>query len=235
MKFKFTIILILLFPILSFSGEIDTVFSRISRDTITNAKFVKSPIYPFIYKDKAITHYTKKVRAGQAFFTASLVQLVYVGGYMSTQWDNIQKNGSFDNWRKNFTKIHFDKDSYDYNIITHVGNAHYSYLFYRAIGYKKFNSFMMTAIGSTFFEFFIETVTEPPSIQDLWQTPVLGTILGMGTESLALLLINSDYKVAHAFAYVFNPFLLFKGSTYKISPVPIYNENYRGVGLTIKF
>lgn len=235
MKSKLIIILILLFPILSFSQKIDNTCIPRNRDTLTNAKFIKAPIYPFIYKDKAIAHYTRKIRAGEAFLTASLVQLVYIGGYVATQWDNIQNNGSFENWRKNMFRIHFDKDSYDYNIITHVSNAHYSYLFYRAGGYKKFNSFMMTAIGSTFFEFFIETVTEPPSLQDLWQTPVLGTIIGMGTESLALVLINSDYKVAHAFAYVFNPFLLFKCTKYKISTVPIYNDNYKGVGLTIKF
>ena len=231
MKLKLILLGILIVPLLTYSNSIDTL----KQNSIKQPEYVKSNIYPFVYKNKAKVHYTREIKSSEAFLTAFLVQFVYLGGYVTTQWDNIQDNGSFSNWKKNMFRVHFDKDSYDYNIITHVGNAHYSYLFYRARGYKKFNSFIMTAIGSTFFFFFFETVTEPPSIQDLWQTPVLGSILGMGTESLALVLINSEYKLAHAFAYVFNPFLMFKGSTYKVSTVPVFNENFRGVGLTIKF
>jgi hypothetical protein len=103
------------------------------------------------------------------------------------------------------------------------------------MGYKKFNSFIMTAIGSTFFEFFIETITEPPSIQDLWQTPVLGSLLGLATESLSLFFINSDYMVGHIAAYILNPFLLFDQSHYRVVTVPVLDQNYRGVGVTISF
>lgn len=198
-------------------------------------RYIRSDIYPFAFKEQAISHYTRDISASEALGTAFLIQFVYIGGYMATQWNVIQEHGSFSNWLDNITQIHFDKDSYDYNIITHVGNAHYSYLFYRAMGYKKVNAMAMTFIGSTIFEFFIETLTEPPSIQDLWQTPVLGTLLGITSERLSLLLLNTDYTVLQWVGYLLNPFHLFSFSHYKVSSVPITNPEFRGLGLTIKF
>jgi len=197
-------------------------------------RFIRSSVYPFVYKEEVRAHYTRNISATEALSTAFLVQFVYIGGYVSTQWENIKNNGSFENWYKNIPDIHFDKDSYDYNIITHVGNAHYSYLFYRAAGYKKVNAFAMTFIGSTIFEFFIETVTEPPSIQDLWQTPVLGTLLGITTERLSLILLNSDYMLLKGLGYILNPFQLFSASYYHMTAVPILNNEFNGLGLTIK-
>lgn len=207
----------------------------LKRDSIQHAQQVESSVYPFVYKDRVHAHYIRSISNQEAWLTAFLIQFVYIGGYVATQWDNIQENGSVEKWWDHLGMLHFDKDSYDYNIITHIGNAHYSYLFYRAAGYKKINSFVMTAIGSTIFEFLIETVTEPASIQDLWQTPVLGTLLGITTEKLSLILVNSDHKVLNWLGYLFNPFLAFEDSHYQLTTVPIFNPQQQGVGLTIKF
>lgn len=207
----------------------------VKRDSIQHAKTTPASLYPFVYKDKVHAHYTRDISKTEALSTALLIQFVYIGGYVSTQWQNIQDNGSFDNWKRNFTRLHFDKDSYDYNIITHIGNAHYSYLFYRAMGYKKMNAFAMTALGSTIFEFFIETVTEPPSMQDLWQTPVLGSLLGITNERLSLFLVNSDYRPLQFVGYLLNPFLLFDSAHYQLTAAPILSGEHARVGLTIKF
>jgi hypothetical protein len=40
----------------------------------------------------------------------------------------------------------------------------------------------MAAISSALFEFTVEVYTEPASVQDLYQTPILGSILGLGLE-----------------------------------------------------
>ena len=182
-----------------------------------------------------LMHINRDISFNETLINVSIVQSVFVIGYIAGQYETIRDEGSFKNWYTNIGKTHFDKDSYDYNIITHVGNAHYAYLFYRSRGYTKINSFALTTIGSTIFEYLIETVTEPPSVQDLWQTPVLGSLLGMGTESLSLYLLNQDFIVTDVLGYILNPFTILPFSHYNTRAVPIITSDYQGVNLSLSF
>jgi hypothetical protein len=64
--------------------------------------------------------------------------------------------------------------------------------------------------------------SEPASIQDLYQTPVLGSLLGLGLESLSMYLLNQDNPMSNFFGYLFNFYTLFWWYDGKIQVVPSY-------------
>jgi hypothetical protein len=146
--------------------------------------------------------------------------LMYVGQwafYYVSQKDIIEKHGSFDNWIHHPTEPVFDKDSFDYNIFKHSLAGQYYYLFYRHQGYSEMESFAWTFISSLAFEFTVETVTEKPSYQDIYQTPIYGTIVGMGTERLSNYLLSQDSAALHILGYIFNPFNLLNKNSSDVS------------------
>lgn len=126
-----------------------------------------------------------------------------------TQRKTILQVGSFENWRKYPFRPHFDKDSFGYNVIGHSISGHYYYLFYRSRGYSEAASFLWTAVSSAAFEFTIETVTERPSLQDLYQTPVFGSTVGIGMEKLSRAFHRTETWYGHTLGYLFNPLSLF--------------------------
>jgi hypothetical protein len=140
--------------------------------------------------------------------------------YLSLQGKNVQENGSFKNWRNNIGSPHFDKDFYDYNLILHTmtGTGYYGY--YRAFGSSRARSFALSSLSVLLFEFTVETMTERPSFQDIYQTPVLGSLVGMGIEDLSLLCLESDWSPVRGLGHVLNPFTLLPGSAWQVSVNP---------------
>ena len=128
--------------------------------------------------------------------------------YLIAHDKEIKKYGSFDNWTKNSIDPHYDRDGFEYNLIRHTFAGHYYYLFYRSRNYSEENAFIWSFISSFAFEFTIETITERPSYQDLYQTPVFGTVLGVGAEKLSKYLHSTDTWIGHLTGYLINPFLL---------------------------
>jgi hypothetical protein len=129
--------------------------------------------------------------------------------YPLTQWDTFTNEGSFDEYKKNFGKLVFDQDEPFWNWIVHPYSGSQLYLYYRANGYSRTGSFAMAAVSSTLFEFTIEIYTEPASIQDLYQTPVLGSVMGLGFETLSLYMLNSGNMLGKIFGHIINPMTLF--------------------------
>lgn len=130
--------------------------------------------------------------------------------YLVTQQETIEEHGSWENFFSYPLRPDFDKDSFDYNILKHALSGNYYYLFYRSRGYDEVESFGWTFMSSLAFEFAVETYTEQPSYQDIYQTPIYGTLLGMGAERIGNYLFSSDSKIVRAFGYIFNPFELIK-------------------------
>lgn len=128
--------------------------------------------------------------------------------YLIAHEDEIEKYGSFENWVKNPINPHYDRDSFEYNLIRHTMAGQYYYLFYRSRNYTEQNAFLWSVISSFAFEFTIETVTERPSYQDLYQTPVFGTVLGVGVEKLSIYLHDTDTWIGDLAGYILNPFPL---------------------------
>jgi hypothetical protein len=128
------------------------------------------------------------------------------------------KNG-WKTYKQNFGKVVFDKDEPFWNNLVHPITGSQLYLLYRADGYTRLGAIGMAAISSTLFELTVETLTEPASVQDLYQTPVLGTILGLGIETLSMELLNSDSRVSRFFGHLINPATLmpfYQGRAYII-------------------
>ena len=152
--------------------------------------------------------------------------------YPLTQPSVFRNKGSIDNYKKNFGRLVFDQDEPFWNWFVHPLSGSQMFLFYRANGYSRISSLAMSFVNSTLFEFTAEVYTEPASIQDLYQTPILGSILGVGLETLSLYLLNTGNMVGRFFGHVFNPYTLFWFYEGKIKIVP-YFKNKKTPGLFV--
>lgn len=151
------------------------------------------------------------------------VSALYAGQwayYLMSQTEALGQEGSFHNWYSNPASPHFDKDFYDFNLVRHTmaGSLYYGY--YRAFGDTRQRSLALSTVSVLLFEFTIEVATERPSLQDIYQTPVLGALLGMGLEDLSLACLRSSWRPVRALGYVFNPFVLVPGSAWRLGPDP---------------
>ncbi len=157
-------------------------------------------------------HYIPEVRKHiprkENFLNFGLVYAAQWAVYLYTQRELIEDHGSFDNWTSYPANVRFDNDSFDYNIFKHTLSGQFYYLFYRSQGNTQKNAFFWTFMSSLAFEFTIETVTENPSWQDIYQTPVFGTVAGIGIERLSRYLHRTNNFFAHGLAYLINPLSL---------------------------
>lgn len=131
-------------------------------------------------------------------------------------------SGSWTEYKENFGKLVFDQDEPYWNWLVHPLTGSQLYLFYRSRGYSRIDSFTMTFISSALWEFTVEIYSEPASIQDLYQTPVLGSLLGLGLETLSMFLLNQESPMSNLFGYIFNFYTLFGWYDGKIQIVPSY-------------
>ncbi|MBX3019673.1 MAG: DUF3943 domain-containing protein [Bdellovibrionaceae bacterium] len=143
-------------------------------------------------------------------------------GYLVTQADIIRRTGRFENMGTYPFRPHLDNDTYDYNVFRHAVTGNYYFLYYRSRGHDVKAAFLWSFASSMAFEFAIETLTERPSFQDMYHTPVLGTILGLGSEHLSRELLRTDSGFLRFLGYVFNPFAAWPGgSAYRVSVIPV--------------
>lgn len=155
--------------------------------------------------------------------------------YVLTQRPAIEKHGSFKNWYSNMGSPHFDTDSFDYNIFQHSLTGATYFLFYRARGYTKVDAFLWSFISSLAFEFTVETVTERPSYQDIYQTPVYGTILGMGVEKLSDTFYDTNTWWGKTLGTIVNPFRLLSSKKETVTFMPYTDGRVTGVAITGSF
>lgn len=155
--------------------------------------------------------------------------------YIATQESTIREHASLNNMREHITKPHFDKDHLNWNLSKHTLTGNYYYLFYRSRGYNKREAFEWSFWSSMAFEFLIETATERPSYQDMYQTPVFGSIVGMGAETLSLWLHSLQTMPTSLLGYIFNPFttLKYPYSHYQLGWRPTFINKEHGIALTM--
>jgi Domain of unknown function (DUF3943) len=165
-----------------------------------------------------------------------LVAAAQVASYYITQEEIIREHGSWKNWIQNPLMPHFDKDNFDFNIVKHSFVGHYYYLFYRSRGYSERSAFFWTVGSSAFFEFGIETFTERPSFQDLYLTPVFGSILGMGMERISRYFHSFQTLPTTLIGYLLNPMTLIPGEKCECSVTPtVSKKGEPGVVVTLGF
>ncbi|MFW5887572.1 MAG: DUF3943 domain-containing protein [Bacteriovoracia bacterium] len=185
--------------------------------------------YKYQYKDRE--HSFKE--------SAGLVGILYGVnwiGYYITQPDEVSNHGSFTKYRENFGELQFDMDSAFWNLGVHPLVGGQVFLFYRAHGYSHQSALFMTMIQSTLFEFTVEIYTEPASIQDLYQTPILGSIVGYGLEQLSLKLLHNGTIWGKYLGHLINPWTLFPFFEEKVLITPRFdNGKMSGVSMMMEF
>lgn len=156
--------------------------------------------------------------------------------YPASQFDVFKDKGSFKNYRRNFGQIVFDKDEPFWNWMVHPLSGSQLFLYYRANGYTRINSLALAFVSSTLFEFTIEIYTEPASVQDLYQTPILGSVLGVGLENLSLYLLNTGNTFGKVMAHIINPWTMFDFFDDNMMVIPRTNYKDEGsLNLIVRF
>lgn len=162
--------------------------------------------------------------------------LVTWGVYPLTQPKVFKEKGSWKNYRNNFGNLVFDKDEPIWNWVVHPISGSQLFLYYRANGYDRINSLALAFVSSTLFEFTVEIYTEPASIQDLYQTPIIGSMLGVGLETLSMYLLNTGNAFGRVLGHAVNPATLFWFYEGKVQIVPTTNFKSSGaLNLLVEF
>lgn len=182
-------------------------------EEVVDKKRTSNVIYSYVDRDHSMQENLSHL-AG--------IYVVSWGLYYATQPSTFRDNGSWSNFRRNFGKVVFDKDEPYWNWYMHSLSGSQLYLYYRANGYNTTSAIQMSLTSSLLFEFFIEAYTEPASIQDLVQTPVIGGILGYGIEHLSLALLNLNHPLARFAGHLLNPATLFWFYEGEVQIIPEY-------------
>lgn len=100
-------------------------------------------------------------------------------------------------WKKNI-KVGpvWDHSQFQTNFLAHPYVGSIYYIAARKSNFSQFESFLYSATISTFlWEYGIESFVEPPSIQDLTITPIVGSIFGEYLYNIEKMIIANDGKV----------------------------------------
>ena len=124
-----------------------------------------------------------------------------------TKWEESYIEDARSNFNRAFSKAPvWDEDHWEINYIGHpyAGSLYYNTI--RSQGESVFHSFIFSALVSTSWEYLFEGAAEQPSIQDLWVTPVVGSILGELIHQATSSMKHNGYSIWEAaFVTIFNP------------------------------
>ncbi len=126
--------------------------------------------------DKNIITSTRNV----ALAALGVAGVLYLMPESVSKWDKSKMKNLPKNWEENVKAgPHMDKDDWMINYIGHPYSGAAYYQVARNEGLSMMQSFGYSVLMSTFFwEFGVEAFAEQPSIQDLFATPIVGSILG---------------------------------------------------------
>lgn len=112
-------------------------------------------------------------------YQAAVVGALYAAPESISSWSDEDKaEFSFAQWRENAGHPNRDEDTH---LVNYVGHPYWGATYYvrgRERGLTGADAFWFSAFLSTLFEFGMEALFEQPSYQDLWTTPVLGSLIG---------------------------------------------------------
>jgi len=119
----------------------------------------------------------------------------------ATSWNRaeIRNTPMFKRWYNNVFKLgpKWDTDSWIFNYIMHPYAGAVYFMSARSSGFNFWRSLLYSATVSTIgWEFGIEAFMERPSIQDLFITPCVGSIIGECFYRVKRRLVENDYYIA---------------------------------------
>lgn len=109
--------------------------------------------------------------------------IIYHAPFEFSNWSEDEKdNLGFEQWRDNVTDPVWDEDHWAVNYVLHPYWGAGYYIRGRERGFSRGESFWISVLYSTVYEFGIESFLEQPSIQDLIVTPAAGAAVGLYFE-----------------------------------------------------
>ncbi|ALP53539.1 hypothetical protein Tel_10540 [Candidatus Tenderia electrophaga] len=112
-------------------------------------------------------------------YQVAVVGVLYLMPESVSQWDDEDKSGNiFGKWDNNVNSLRKDSDDWAINFIGHPYFGAVYYVRARHRGFDRQASFWYGLIMSTIYEYGIEALFEPVSIQDMIFTPVGGAVMG---------------------------------------------------------
>lgn len=112
-------------------------------------------------------------------YQTAVVGVLFLMPESVSKWGEGQKKGNvFRKWNDNVNNLRKDKDEWEINYIGHPYFGATYYVRARQRGYDRKSSFWYSAVMSAIYEYGVEAIFEPVSIQDLIFTPVGGAIMG---------------------------------------------------------
>lgn len=113
-------------------------------------------------------------------YQAATVAILYAMPESVSGWSDEQKSGySASIWWDNIRNPQIDSDDFYINYLLHPYWGASYFVRARERGYNNAQSFWYSAWLSTMYEFGFEALFEEPSIQDLFVTPIAGSVLGV--------------------------------------------------------
>ncbi len=112
-------------------------------------------------------------------YQVGVIGVIWLMPESISKWDDEDRKGNiFRKWDDNVNNLRRDKDEWSINYFWHPywGSVYYTRA--RNRGYDRQQSFWYSVGMSTMFEYGVEALFEPVSVQDLIFTPVGGTIMG---------------------------------------------------------
>ena len=138
-----------------------------------------------------------------------------------TKWSNHWAQDAWRNMKRSFTNLPvWDHDDWQLNYIGHPIAGSYYYNALRSQNASRFHSFLFSTAQSFIWEYFIEGMAEKPSAQDLFVTPVVGSLLGETTHQLTMSMRRNGFNFFEkVFVLLFNPmFVINNGFGTRFNP-----------------
>jgi hypothetical protein len=139
-----------------------------SPSSLTAVVESRTPDWNGVWIDTGILLGTQFVAAG----------IIYAMPQSASGWSAEQKKNTFKHYSENFVDPVWDKDKFYINYILHPYWGATYYIRGRERGLDYSSAFVYSTLMSAMYEFGIECFFEKPSIQDLFVTPVAGSLLG---------------------------------------------------------
>jgi hypothetical protein len=134
------------------------------------------------YSPEADTPDRAGLRRDTMYFLAYqwvVIGVLYISPESISGWtDQQKKDYSFSKWRENVTNPQWDSDVWYINYVLHPYWGATYYVRARERGYDDEHAFWYSVLLSCLYEFGAEALAEEVSIQDLFMTPIGGTLVG---------------------------------------------------------
>lgn len=112
-------------------------------------------------------------------YQLAVIGLLYAAPESISEWtDEDKEDYNLEKWQQNVENPGRDTDDFVINYILHPYWGATYYIRGRERGFGRTQSFFFSAGLSLLFEYGWEAMFEEPSYQDMWATPVLGSLIG---------------------------------------------------------